>query len=141
MNFEPIEGWGRLPEGWRYVECASPRAPCPIPRSARSSSQPSLGALRFESISTSPRLRLQPAGPGLVRARKSFRFLDGPLHALEATAQGLQSLFVGDDVQPVGQDGAQHTLGDVLGRQRPADQRDLAAAQAVRVLQMRGTVP
>ncbi len=22
MNFEPIEGWGRLPEGWRYVECA-----------------------------------------------------------------------------------------------------------------------
>ena len=22
MNFEPIEGWGKLPEGWRYVECA-----------------------------------------------------------------------------------------------------------------------
>ena len=22
MRFEPVEGWGRLPEGWRYVECA-----------------------------------------------------------------------------------------------------------------------
>jgi DNA-binding beta-propeller fold protein YncE len=22
MNFEPIPGWGQLPEGWRYVECA-----------------------------------------------------------------------------------------------------------------------
>ena len=22
MNFEPIEAWGKLPEGWRYVECA-----------------------------------------------------------------------------------------------------------------------
>ena len=22
MNFEPIERWGTLPEGWRYVECA-----------------------------------------------------------------------------------------------------------------------
>ncbi len=22
MNFEPIEGWGKLPEGWRYVESA-----------------------------------------------------------------------------------------------------------------------
>lgn len=22
MNFEPIVGWGELPEGWRYVECA-----------------------------------------------------------------------------------------------------------------------
>lgn len=22
MRFEPIEGWGELPDGWRYVECA-----------------------------------------------------------------------------------------------------------------------
>ena len=22
MNFEPIDGWGQLPDGWRYVECA-----------------------------------------------------------------------------------------------------------------------
>ena len=22
MNFDPIDGWGTLPEGWRYVECA-----------------------------------------------------------------------------------------------------------------------
>src|SRR5215510_5584956 len=68
----------------------------------------------------------QPSGslpqPSMTWKFMSARLLEGPVHALEASAQGLAGLFMGDDVEPVGLDGAQHTSRHVLRLEVTADE-------------------
>src|SRR6185436_8891890 len=67
--------------------------------------------------------------------------LEGLVHALEAPAQGLAGLFVGDDIEPVGLDGAQHAPGHVFRLEVAADELEaVVVLRPLGILQMRGAV-
>src|SRR6185369_3296883 len=67
--------------------------------------------------------------------------LEGLVHALEASAQGLAGLFVGDDIEPVGPDGAQHTPRHVLRIEVAADELEpVVVLGPLGILQIQGAV-
>src|SRR5215470_14099016 len=85
----------------------------------------------------------QPSGslPQPSMTWKFMSFLEGPVHALEASAEWLASLFMGDDVEPVRLDGAQHAPRHVLRLEVTADELEpVALLRARRILELRGTI-
>src|SRR5215467_1841766 len=68
--------------------------------------------------------KLQPSGslPQPSMTWKFMSLLEGPVHALEATAQGLAGLFMGDHVEPVGLHRAEHASRHVLRLEIAADE-------------------
>src|SRR5215467_8782071 len=85
----------------------------------------------------------QPSGslPQPSMTWKFMSLLEGPVHALEASAQGLTGLFMGDDVEAVGLDGAQHAPRHVLRLEVTADELEPVAVLRSRGIQeLRGAV-
>src|SRR5712692_5616711 len=89
--------------------------------------------------------KCQPSG-SLPQPSMTLKFmlavlLEGLVHALEASAQGLPGLFVGDDIEPVGLDGVQHAPRHVLRLEIAADQLEpLGVLRPLGILQIRGAV-
>src|SRR6266699_5164588 len=71
--------------------------------------------------------KCQPSGslpqPSMTLKVILAGLLEGLVHALEAPAQGRAGLLVGDDVEPVGLDGAQDAPRHVLRRERAEERR------------------
>src|SRR6266705_2041160 len=89
--------------------------------------------------------KCQPSG-SLPQPSMTLKFmlaglLEGLVHALEASAQGLPGLFVGDDIEPIGLHGAQHAPGHVFRLEVAADQLEpVVVLRPLGILQIRGTV-
>src|SRR5436190_8266139 len=89
--------------------------------------------------------KCQPSG-SLPQPSTTLKFmlaglLEGLVHALEAPAQGLAGLLVGDDIEPVGLDGAQHAPRHVLRLEVTADELEpVVVLGPFGILQVRGTV-
>src|SRR6266545_4354569 len=88
--------------------------------------------------------KCQPSG-SLPQPSMTLKFmlaglLEGLVHALEAPAQGLPGLFVGDDIEPVDLDGPQHAPRHVLRLEVTTDQLEpVVVLRPLGILQMRGT--
>src|SRR5712691_3346034 len=127
---------GSLPQpsiALKFMDYLSPRLGALVPAAAR----PPLIS-KFSSALVSGRSCLRQLG--LPSSRKSI--LEGPVHALEATAQGLAGLLVGDDIESVGLDRAQHAPGHVFRREIPADELEpVVRLGATRVLKIHGPIP
>src|SRR5215470_4125370 len=85
----------------------------------------------------------QPSGslPQPSMTWKFMSLLEGPVHALEASAQRLAGLFMGDDVEPVGFDGAQHAPRHVLRLEIATDELEpVAVLRARGILELRGAI-
>src|SRR6266566_4954376 len=85
--------------------------------------------------------KCQPSGslpqPSITLKFMLVGLLEGLVHALEASAQGLAGLLVGDDVEPVGLDGAQDAPRHVLRRERAADELDsVRPLRAARIIEI-----
>src|SRR5437016_7620006 len=85
--------------------------------------------------------KCQPSGslpqPSITLKFMLWGLLEGLVHALEATAQRFAGLLVGNDVEPVGLDGAQDPPRHVLRREIPADQLDpVALARPARIFEL-----
>src|SRR5262249_5693820 len=85
----------------------------------------------------------QPSGslPQPSMTSKFMSLREGPVHALEARAQGLAGLLMGDDVERVVFDGAQHAPRHVLRLEIATDELEpVAVLRAHWILELRGAV-
>src|SRR6266568_5604169 len=89
--------------------------------------------------------KCQPCG-SLPQPSMTLKFmlaglLEGLVHALEAPAQGLPGLFVGDDIEPIGLHRTQHAPRHVLRLEIAADQLEpVVVLRPLGILQIRGAV-
>src|SRR6266536_2878773 len=130
-----------IPSASIVMPCA--RRTCPSPHERRNSpsrsktmtgcsprvKQKTLSLASTATPATST--KCQPSGslpqPSITLKFMLVGLLEGLVHALEASAQGLAGLLVGDDVEPVGLDRAQDAPRHVLRREIAADQLDLVS--------------